>query len=118
MPNRENGDFVTTNENLYGSVAQLTCHAGFLLVGDAVITCLENKTWNGTWPSCQHKGHLLFDAKYTYMYLCISGQLYDLRLSGFIKIVAYLIEVVLTVIIDRFNITKRHSVPIYYQSFF
>ena len=56
LPNHENGDVVTSQENMYGSVATFTCHADFLLVGDAIIACLANETWNGTFPSCRKKG--------------------------------------------------------------
>jgi len=56
LPNRGNVDVATTNENLYGSIATFTCHDDFILVGDAMIYCLANKTWNGTVPSCKKKG--------------------------------------------------------------
>jgi len=56
LPNLENGDIVTTNRNLYGSVATFSCHTDLLLVGNSIITCLEDKRWNGTMPSCNPKG--------------------------------------------------------------
>ena len=36
-----------------GSVTTFSCNTGFVLVGQAVVQCQYNGTWNGTAPSCQ-----------------------------------------------------------------
>jgi len=60
LPISKNGNVGTTNGSLIGSVATFTCYANFVLVGDAIIACLENKTWNGTYPICKQKGIYVF----------------------------------------------------------
>lgn len=63
LPILDNGDVVTTNGRTYNSVARFSCQTDFLLVGAEIISCLANRTWNGTLPSCEQKGkpclHLL-----------------------------------------------------------
>jgi len=59
LSNPNNGGVTTTYDNKYGSVATFTCQADFLLVGDNILKCLENETWNGTAPSCKQKGNIL-----------------------------------------------------------
>jgi len=60
LPNHENGDIVTTHGNWIGSLATFTCHANFVLVGDAALLCYESQTWNGTSPVCKQKGYYVF----------------------------------------------------------
>ncbi len=35
--------------------ATYTCNPGYALDGPAVLTCLSNGSWNGSYPSCQRK---------------------------------------------------------------
>lgn len=58
LPTPTNGGVVTTNGNMYGSVARFLCRINFFLHGDAILTCLESKTWNGTVPVCKLKGNI------------------------------------------------------------
>ncbi|KAI8494281.1 hypothetical protein Bbelb_280410 [Branchiostoma belcheri] len=44
-----------TGSNFYQDVVQFTCSSGYSLVGNPVLTCQANATWNGTVPTCTRK---------------------------------------------------------------
>ncbi|XP_060077759.1 sushi, von Willebrand factor type A, EGF and pentraxin domain-containing protein 1-like, partial [Ylistrum balloti] len=48
----QNGDIENEFDNVFETVLLFRCNEGFVMVGDAAISCLSNGTWNGTQPSC------------------------------------------------------------------
>ena len=47
-----NGDIVFINSTTYGSLAEVTCHTGYELVGN-VSVCLASGDWDGEPPICR-----------------------------------------------------------------
>ena len=48
-----NGDIIFSTGTTYTSVAQVTCHEGYELVGSSVRVCLDNGEWAGNPPICR-----------------------------------------------------------------
>ena len=54
-PAPENGTADTPDGTTYENVAIITCNAGYDLVGDTLISCLDGGNWSSS-PSCAIKG--------------------------------------------------------------
>ncbi|XP_059171315.1 sushi, von Willebrand factor type A, EGF and pentraxin domain-containing protein 1-like [Physella acuta] len=65
-----------SHSNAYGSVCTSVCNDGYLLVGADSQTCQENKTWNGSKPTCTSRecGSPSYVAYGNYT--CLSGTKY------------------------------------------
>ena len=50
-----NGDIIFSTGTTYTSVAEVTCHEGYELVGSSVRVCLDNGEWAGNPPICRGK---------------------------------------------------------------
>ncbi|XP_019410274.1 PREDICTED: sushi, von Willebrand factor type A, EGF and pentraxin domain-containing protein 1, partial [Crocodylus porosus] len=52
---------VQSSNFLYGTMILYTCYSGYELLGNSLLTCQEDGTWNGTAPMCiSIECHLLF----------------------------------------------------------
>lgn len=63
-PSLTGHNFETLDNKLtyqYGEEANLTCKAGYTLIGQEVITCLQSGQWNETIPKCEEVDECLSD---------------------------------------------------------
>ena len=51
-PSNLNNGRVEGSGSVYRSTYRFMCNDGYVLVGNDVVTCIENGTWNGTKPRC------------------------------------------------------------------
>ena len=48
-----NGDLIYSAGTTYTSVAEITCHEGYELIGSSVRVCQDNGEWAGDPPICR-----------------------------------------------------------------
>ena len=48
-----NGDLIYSTGTTYTSVAEITCHEGYELIGSSVRVCQDNGEWAGAAPICR-----------------------------------------------------------------
>ena len=62
-------------KNVYGSVCVHQCPTGYILQGNASVSCQSNGQWDHDFPSCQGMELLLLKA------LCVSGLLVSVSVA-------------------------------------
>ena len=53
LPAPDNGKLIFSAGTTFGSIVTYSCNPGYKLVGLETRTCLEDKTWTGTAPTCE-----------------------------------------------------------------
>ena len=83
LRNPVSGSVMTPTGTTFASIAEYSCNAGFVLIGNQERTCLLDGQWSGSEPTCDLSGTWVYKDSYciligTNLYICCA----DSALTG------------------------------------